>query len=227
MPSTEVVAPVTHLAAGCSVKVLIADDIQENRDILAEMLSSIGCEVVLAKNGRQAVEMFRAHQPEIALIDIRMPVMNGLEAAQQIWEEFEEEDERVKIVEISASTFAHERERYLSAGFNAFVSKPFRAEEIYQCLATLLEVKYEYAEATSLDTVSLDLSAITLLEDLLSRMKQAAELYSQTEFENYLGEVAQVSAVGQQLAEYLRRLSQSNDMAGITEILSEIQQWES
>ena len=221
-PSIEVVAPVAHLAAGYSVKVLIADDVRENRDILAEMLSGIGCEVVLAENGSQAVEMFRAHRPEIALLDIRMPVMSGLEAARQIREEFEREGERVKLVAISASTFAHERERYLSAGFDAFVSKPFRAEQVYQCLASLLGVEYEYEAASAPEAAALDFSDVPLAEPLFSQLKRAAELYSQTEFEGYLGEVGELGGAGQQFAEHLRALSQNNEMDRILEILSGI-----
>ena len=210
------------LADGCYVKVLIADDVGENRDVLAEMLSNIGCDVLLAENGRQAVEMVHTSQPDIIFMDIRMPVLNGLEAARQIWDQFGGEDERVKIVAISASTLAHERERYLSAGFDAFISKPFRAEKIYECLADLLEVEYEYAEVAAQDEAPLDLSKITLSEDLFSRLKRAAELYRQTEFEGYLGEVAELSSPGKQLAEHLYGLSQNNEMDRILEILSEI-----
>ena len=54
---------------------------------MSKILLGIGCEVLLAEDGGQAIKMVRLHRPDIIFMDIRMPVMNGLEAAQQIWGE--------------------------------------------------------------------------------------------------------------------------------------------
>ncbi|MBI1929035.1 response regulator [Candidatus Poribacteria bacterium] len=135
---------VAHLAQGDSVKALIADDVTENRAVLAKMLTEIGCDVLLAENGPDAVNQVRAHRPEIVFMDIRMPVMNGEDAMKKIWAEVGRGT--VKIVAISASALAHQQEKYLLSGFDAFIPKPYRSEMLYHCLETLLGVAYEYAD---------------------------------------------------------------------------------
>ena len=139
------------------MKALVADDVQENREVLSKFLSDIGVEVETCENGQQAVEMVRSHRPDIVFMDIRMPVMDGLEATKQIlaelWERPPGLDNRVqehsptlKIVAISASALTHQQERYSEIGFDAFIAKPLLAERIYDCLASLLHVEYEYTD---------------------------------------------------------------------------------
>jgi CheY-like chemotaxis protein len=146
---------VVRLAEGYSVKALVADDIAENRDVLRQLLTEIGCVVVLAEDGPMAVETYRLNHPDIVFMDIRMPSASvrrdsqstkgeeGLEAAQQIWAEFGHNT--AKIVAVSASALIHEQQGYLNAGFDAFIPKPFERQQIYDCLANLLNVEYKYA----------------------------------------------------------------------------------
>ena len=110
-------------------RALVVDDIPENREVLALMLTLIGCEVVLAENGRQAVEVVRVSRPQIVFMDMRMPEFDGIEATRRIIAEFGAE--QVKIVATSASALTHERAQCLKAGCDDFVAKPFRAERIY------------------------------------------------------------------------------------------------
>ena len=212
----------THLAEGYSVKVLIADDIAENRDVLENMLSGIGCEVRLAENGSQAVELVRAELPDIAFMDIRMPVMDGVEAAEQIWSEFGWET--LKVVALSASALEHQRQTYLEAGFDEFISKPFRFEQICECLARLLDVEFEMGEAEAAETPQTEAPDVSLPGDLLTRLKAAAELYRVTQLEIDLNEVEGLGPAGKRLAERLRELVRNYDMEGVLNVLSEIQQ---
>ena len=220
-PSSHGERSVAHLAEGYRVKALVADDVEENREVLSKILSDIGADVIAAEDGGQAVEQVRAHHPDIVFMDIRMPVMNGLEAAERILSEFGRE--AVKMVAVSASALTHERERYLMAGFEAFIPKPFLAERIYECLANLLDIEYEYADVGEKQTVSLDLSRIELPEDLVLHLKEAAELYSTTELKRCLNEVERLGEDGYRLAEYLRSLLQNYDMEAILNVLLEIQ----
>jgi len=135
---------VAHLAADYQVKALIADDIKENRDILFRMLSNIGVEVLLAENGLEAVEKTRTHHPDIVFMDVRMPVMDGLEATQQLLKEFSRD--QLKIVTISASVLEDEEREFSEVGFDDFIPKPFSADKVAICLEALLGVKYEYEE---------------------------------------------------------------------------------
>jgi len=135
---------ITHLAADYQVKALIADDVKENRDLLFRILSNIGVECVLAENGLEAVEKTRTHHPDIVFMDVRMPVMDGLEATQQLLKEFPRD--QLKIVTISASSLGEQKKQFVEIGFDDFIPKPFSAEQVATCLETLLGIKYEYEE---------------------------------------------------------------------------------
>jgi len=215
---------VRRLAEEYQIKALIADDTKVNRDVLSRMLTDIGVEVMEAENGQQAVEMFRSSKPDIVFMDIRMPVMDGIEATRRLFDEFDKS--QLKIVAISASTLRHEEEEYFQAGFDDFISKPFRFERLCECLANMLSVEYEYAEAVGDEqdeAPELDLTQIVLPEDLLSRLKEAAEIYSLTQLNQCLDEMVQLDEPSRLLAEQLRVLGRNQDMEAILDILSEYQ----
>ena len=212
---------VTRLAAGYHVKALIADDNVVNRNVLSRILSDLGVEVIEAEDGQQAVEMFREHRPDIVFMDIRMPFMDGMEAAQKIMEEFGEE--QFKLVAISASTLKHEQQNYFDAGFDDFISKPFRFGRVCECLATLLYVEFERGESKKVEAPAKEISAVSLPEELLSRLRNSAELHKVTELKAHLNEVAELGSEGQQLAQHLRELIWNYDLEAVLKILSEIQ----
>ena len=221
-PSEDRWSQVSHLKAGSQLSALVADDNLENREVLSRLLTDIGVKVALAENGKEAVEKARTDPFDIAFLDIRMPEMGGQEAAQGIWQA--RGQNAPKVVAVSASTLDHERQTYLVSGFDAFIPKPFRAEEIYACLADLLGVEYEYAEPVpAVEESPLDLDGITLPEDLLGRLKEAAEFSSVTELDKTLNEVESVSPEAGRLAVHLRGLSQDFKMDEILKILEEIQ----
>jgi CheY-like chemotaxis protein len=218
VPSAEdaVGRAVVHLADGYHVTALVVDDVAENRDVLSKILSDIGVEVTTSGNGQEAIKSVRSNPPEIVFMDIRMPVMDGKEAALQIWEETGHET--IKIVAISASSLTHQKAEYLSVGFDGFISKPFLAERIYKCLAELLQVEYEYEEGESAE--SLDLTDTEIPSELLSRLKEASEFYDITELKVRLSELAQLGAEEQRLAEHLSSLLNTYDMDGILSVLA-------
>ena len=220
--SRATVRELVRLAQGYSVRALVVDDIRENREVLASMLTLIGCEVVLAEHGRQAVEVVRVSRPQIVFMDIRMPKFDGLEATRRILEDFDAGD--IKIVATSASALAHERELCLKAGCDDFVAKPFRAERIYGCLRHLLGVEFEYKDDPLSPDLrdSIDLSQIVLPEDLSTRLTMAAELHSATVLKSCLAELEQLGTAGQRLAQHLRGFLASYDMKTIQRIIAQI-----
>ena len=213
---------VLRLAPGCLVRALVVDDIPENREVLACMLTLIGCEVVLAENGRQAVEVVRVSRPQIVFMDMRMPEFDGIEATRRIIAEFGVEE--VKIVATSASALSHERAECLKAGCDDFVAKPFRAERIYGCLKHLLGTEFLYkdepSEAESGESV--DLLQLTLPEELAARLAMAAELHSATVLKGCLVEMEQLGVAGQRLAQHLRTFLASYDMKTIQRVVAQI-----
>ncbi|MCH8294177.1 response regulator, partial [Candidatus Poribacteria bacterium] len=211
---------VKGLAEGYQVKALVVDDTKVNRDVLSRLLLDLGVEVIEAENGEQAIEMIRAHRPDIVFMDIWMPVMDGLEAVGRILEEFGGAE--FKLVAISASTLKHEQQSYLDAGYDDFISKPFRFERICECLATLLNVEFSTDDADETETLSTEAPQIALPADLLEQMKAAAEGYRVTEIRTHLDSVETLGEDEQRFAEQIRQLILSYDMDAIVEILEQI-----
>ena len=222
-----------RLADGYQVKALVADDNKENRDVLEKMLSDIGVSVITAENGQQAVETTYANQPDIVFMDIWMPVLNGLQAIQPIILKYGAS--RPKLVAVSASVLPHERQKYFEEGFDDFIAKPVDAQRVYECLASLLHIKYEYDDddfksvdfddfdgLKKVEQATKDLENIALPEELFNRLKEAAELSVVTELEEALNEVGQMGEAERLLAEKLLTFSRNFDMKGILDILDQI-----
>ena len=210
---------VIRLAVGQQVRALVVDDIAENREVLAIMLELVGCEVALAEHDRQALEMVRDSRPQIVFLDMRMPEFHGLEVARQLFGELG--PAAPKIVATSASALTHERERYLQAGCDDFVAKPFRAERIYGCLGQLLGVSFDHAPTATAEQ-TIDLRQLTLPEDLAARLAMAAELHSATVLKTCLAEMEVLGSAGERVAGHLRTFLASYDMKTIQHLVAQI-----
>jgi CheY-like chemotaxis protein/nitrogen-specific signal transduction histidine kinase len=137
---------VTGLAPGQpACRVLVAEDQFENRLLLLRLLEHAGFEVRLAENGAEAVEQFQTWHPHFVWMDKRMPVMDGVEAARHI--RALAGGEAVKIAAVTAFTFREEDEELMAAGFDAIVHKPYRPEQIFECMEHLSGLRFERAQA--------------------------------------------------------------------------------
>lgn len=125
-------------------KVLIADDRETNRKLLDRMLTGVGFVVREAENGATALEVFRDWKPDIILMDMEMPVMNGMEAMQMI--KNDPKGRKTVVIAVTASAFQDDRERILKAGADGYLSKPFKENDLYETIGELCGVKYRYAD---------------------------------------------------------------------------------
>jgi signal transduction histidine kinase/DNA-binding NarL/FixJ family response regulator len=123
--------------------ILIVDDIPANRNMLRDLLSSIGFDTALACNGQEAVDQVRDHAPHAVLMDIMMPVMNGLEATRQIRQM--PGAAALPIIALSASVTTQDEHDCLVAGVNAFMTKPVHRHGLLEKLASLLGLALCYA----------------------------------------------------------------------------------
>ena len=139
--------PVRGLAPGHSVAALVVDDVRENRDVLAHILSGLGVEVLQATNGLDALDLAQDRRPDIVFMDIRMPGIDGSETMRRLHQLPGRED--VPIVAISASVLDHERREFLGQGFVDFIAKPFRFEQICSSLQEQLDIEFEYAQISA------------------------------------------------------------------------------
>jgi len=112
---------------------LVVDDQEANRIVLKEMLERVGCSVVEARNGREAVERTAAEHPAMVFMDIKMPVMDGYDAVAAI--KADPACAASRVFALTASAFSHDRQRIESAGFDGFLAKPFKQGSLYRLVA--------------------------------------------------------------------------------------------
>jgi signal transduction histidine kinase/DNA-binding response OmpR family regulator len=127
------------------IRILIVDDNDANRKVLISLLSPKGFIVEQAINGREAIDMFGHFKPQLVLMDIRMPVMDGLEATKKIREQ--ESDPPCVIIGISASAFTENQEQVFAAGCNDFIAKPFKERDLFEMMHQHLDLQYVYEES--------------------------------------------------------------------------------
>jgi len=131
MPDTYAALP--HLSAEISeLRVLIADDQDENRELLKQLLEQAGCSVRTAHNGAEGIAACKEWNPHFIWMDLRMPVMDGIETTRRIRASQQTTD--VKIAILSASVFQEDREKVLAAGADDFVTKPITFNKIFESM---------------------------------------------------------------------------------------------
>jgi signal transduction histidine kinase/CheY-like chemotaxis protein len=142
---------VVGLAPGrTEYRILIVEDQMENWLLLQRLMEGVGFQVRVAENGAAGVEMFQKWRPHLIWMDIRMPVMDGLEATRRI--RTLDGGREVKIAALTASVFKEERDNVMAVGMDDFIRKPYRAEEIFGCLARQLDVRFVHEESTAAST---------------------------------------------------------------------------
>ncbi len=101
------------------------------------ILKPFSNEILLAENGQEAVDKYGEFKPDLVLMDIQMPVMDGFMATRKI-RKFEEENNlsRTKIVALTANALEEEKNKCFEAGMDDFIAKPFKINDIKKLLAT-------------------------------------------------------------------------------------------
>lgn len=139
MPAAEMVVGYQ----GPRKKILVVDDVAENRRMLVDMLGPLGFEMVEAENGAEGVEKAQAHRPDLILMDAVMHGMDGVEATRRLRRlpEFEQ----VPIVAVSASVSDCDEQSCRDAGMNGFLVKPIGMDRLLAKIAALLRLGWTYA----------------------------------------------------------------------------------
>lgn len=122
-------------------RILLVDDIEINREIALELLSDSGVTIETAENGKMAVDLFGQSAPfyyDMILMDIQMPVMNGLDAAREIRKLQREDAQIVPIIAMTANAFVEDVQNSLEAGMNAHISKPLDMEQVFSTMNIFL-----------------------------------------------------------------------------------------
>lgn len=125
------------------IKILLVEDNEFNRMVAEDTLKEIlpDAQIEVAMNGQEAVNRVRLQMYDIVLMDIQMPVMDGVEATRQIRTMLQPPVSHVKIIAMTANVLEEDVKKYFAAGMDAYVSKPFHTDELLLKMVSLLEGK--------------------------------------------------------------------------------------
>ncbi len=117
--------------------ILLADDNADNLDIYQVMLEHAGHTVLLASNGEGAVRAVREHRPDLVIMDVSMPVMDGLEATRVL--KADPDTAGFRIVALTAHAMTEDRARAFEAGCDGYLAKPLTPKELLEEVQKILE----------------------------------------------------------------------------------------
>ena len=215
---------VAGLAPGqAPFRVLVADDQDTNRGWLSALLESVGFEVREARNGREALESWQTWRPELILMDMRMPLMDGYEATRQI--RSAPGGNSTVIIAVTASTLDERMPAMMNVGVDDLVCKPFKEGHLFDKIRTHLDVRYRYDESEEVTKTqsgeSVSSTAVSLAglpAELLAGMRQAILGCDMDGFLQFLPQVAELYPSA---AASLRTLAEKYDYDGLARIVSE------
>jgi CheY-like chemotaxis protein len=117
-----------------ALRIVLAEDHPVNQVVAVRMLERLGHAVLVAGNGREALELVRRERPDVALMDIQMPEMEGLQAASAIREAEKVSGGHLPIVALTAHAMRGDSERFREHGIDLYLAKPIRREELERVL---------------------------------------------------------------------------------------------
>jgi signal transduction histidine kinase/CheY-like chemotaxis protein len=190
-------------------RILIVDDALDNRQLLIKLLSPLGFELQEASNGQEAIAIWDAWEPHLIWMDIRMPVMDGIEATQRI--KATPKGQHTVIVALTASVLEEKRSTVLAAGCAEFIRKPFREADIFDAMHKHIGVRFVYEEPTAILTsteTKVDVLTPAVLaalpSDLVANLRQAILSLDIESMQSY---IAQISELDRSLAEAIATLA--------------------
>jgi PAS domain S-box-containing protein len=207
-----------------SPRILIADDVPDNRDWLSRLLTAVGFSVRTADNGEAAVDAWDEWRPRLILMDVHMPVMDGLEATRRI--RSRPGAQNTTIIALSADVVSDHPQAAFESGMNDFISKPCREYELLEKIGAHLGLRYIYGgdpaangpgpaqEATPAEPRPEQLSRLPA--DLVKKMHDAILNGDKPLLDKLIGSVGQ----GEQVARGLQALADSYQYVRLIELLT-------
>ncbi len=128
-------------------RILVVDDNQDHRQVVWQLLESVGFDVKTAVNGMEAVEIWQDWQPHLICMDMQMPIIDGFQATKMI--KSQDKEQNTIIIALTANIFEEERATSLSLGCDDFILKPFRFPVLLAKLEEHLQVRYLYQESAT------------------------------------------------------------------------------
>lgn len=136
-------------------KILLVEDNQMNQELAVSLLNSVGLTAMIANNGKEALDMLKKDAFDMVLMDIQMPIMDGLTATREIRAREDEYFKKVPILAMSARAFKKDTEECIEAGMNAHIVKPIDPTVLYEEIAKFLPVAAEAPNTVSATSVEI------------------------------------------------------------------------
>lgn len=202
---------IERVADQTQYRILVVDDKPENRELLMQILTEIGFEVAGAENGESAIAQWKKWQPDLILMDLRMPKMGGEAAINSIrtLEQQTPSHSAVKIIAVSASLLDIDQS-HIQEKIDGFLPKPIVSQQLYRLLQQNLNLSYEYATAKTEPETRLTLTPqqlSTLPEKVLLQLYEAVLDYDIEAIDESINEIAKdqpaIAASLQTMAEEL------------------------
>lgn len=213
--------------------VLLADDNDTNRAVLKDLLTPLGFQVHEVVNGRAMLEATRTTRFDLILLDIVMPVMDGLEAVRQLRRQ--PEGQHVPVIAISASVSLQRKQESLAAGCQAFLAKPFHLDELFACIQELLHLEWIYSATSETPCASSERLATPAAEpahmvppppEVLAELHQVVLVGQITRLRKLLDQIEAQDPSFQPFVAHLRRLAKDFQIDEIQHLIEQYGQSE-
>jgi CheY-like chemotaxis protein len=211
--------PVSQVIAGYPGprrKVLVVDDVPQNRIMLMDALSALGFEVADAENGQECLEQLDSVKPDLIIMDVTMPVMNGWEATSRIrhipaWAS-------MPIIIVTANATSEDEMKSYAAGASAFLSKPIEHDSLLTAIGKLLSLQWRYQEPAAEHAEEIEDAAIPPREEL-ERLYQLAKLGNMQHIQAQANHLQELDARYASLAKQLCRLAENYQSKAIVSLV--------
>lgn len=123
------------------MRIIIADDIFTNRLLLSEIITDLGHEIILTENGKEAIDALQDNTVDIVLMDIEMPIMNGIEATRYIREKLSKPKCDIPVIALTAHNPKVFFDDYKNVGFSQLLTKPYSVKKITDIMNEFAPIK--------------------------------------------------------------------------------------
>ncbi|MCK9627438.1 MAG: PAS domain S-box protein [Bacteroidales bacterium] len=203
-------------------KILVVDDKIENLQVAVTLLQLVGFNTEEAVDGKQAIEKVTLSKPDLILMDMRMPVMDGYEATRIIKTMDDVKD--IPIVALTASTFEDERKRIEALKMQGYIRKPFRESDLFSTVGKILNISYIYEDEPQEIVPSNNDNETTLSEEQINKLpasfiKEMQDAISVADIDMVISLISDIEKDCPALSCKLREMANKYEYGQIEELL--------
>jgi len=125
---------------GSQANVLIVEDNQINRDVICALVTKLGHNVYMANDGASAMQQYQQHNVDLALLDINLPDIDGVELATQLRQLADDKQHELKTIAVSAHVFKEDINKFIDSGFDGFIAKPVQMKRLKSTIAKVMQL---------------------------------------------------------------------------------------